>query len=191
MLGLCAASSGVLPPSSSHGQSAMPSPWMMTYFISVSMSLENLIYIRLDHDGVAEVFHRGVGILEAMAGERADHDRAGLDTAGRAVLDEPRHRRRRGRLGENSRRGNQSIGGEDFRIGDHVNDAAGFVARGNRLLPAGRIANFDRGRNRIGIIDRMADNDRRRLSRLIAHHLGKAAATDPLPCTRDSRPNRR
>src|SRR6266852_1312514 len=33
MLGLLAASSGVLPPNSSQGQSAIPSPWMITYFM--------------------------------------------------------------------------------------------------------------------------------------------------------------
>src|SRR5689334_3041611 len=85
MLGLRAASSGVLPPSSSHGQSAMPSPWMMTYFKaqppledftprllctdtglarSVVEYLEDLRDVRLDHNRIAQVLHRRVGILE-------------------------------------------------------------------------------------------------------------------------------
>src|ERR1700682_3609342 len=105
MLGLRAASSGVLPPCSSHGQSAMPSPWIITYFnagpplkvllslkdraglllrrsawptreraLSALEDLEDLRNIGLDDDRIAEVLHCSIGVLQAVTGERADHD---------------------------------------------------------------------------------------------------------------------
>src|SRR5271170_7138262 len=45
MLGLCAAASGVLPPSSSHAQSAIPSPCMMMYFIALIVTAPNFFSI--------------------------------------------------------------------------------------------------------------------------------------------------
>src|ERR1700687_5832465 len=116
MLGLLAASSGVLPPNSSHGQSAIPSPWMITYFMVVanypftypvspwgglaqpglrlfrvpSPALENLQHladIGLDHDRIAEILKRRVGVLQPMTGESAYHDRARPNTPARDVID--------------------------------------------------------------------------------------------------------
>src|SRR5208282_1859410 len=82
MLGLCAAASGVLPPSSSHAQSAIPSPCMMTYFIVLLLALEDFQHfrdVRFDHDCITQVFQRRVRILQAVAGERAHDDRARLE----------------------------------------------------------------------------------------------------------------
>src|SRR5271163_2563678 len=133
ILGLCAASSGVLPPSSSHGQSAMPSPWMMTYFNvspplkanvsldvdsvvavsanpanagrnSVVQNLEDLRDVRLDQDRIAQVFHGGIRILQAMPGERADRYRPRFEAAAGAELQQSRDRCRRRRLRENAMR---------------------------------------------------------------------------------------
>ncbi len=78
--------SGVLPPSSSHGQSAIPSPWMMTYFIAIghrSPGFSASFAMSGSTTMVSlEIFQRRVGIFKAVAGQRADDDRAGLELAG-------------------------------------------------------------------------------------------------------------
>src|ERR1019366_3582817 len=48
-----------------------------------------------------------------------------------------------------------------------------LVARGDRLLPARGISDFDRGCDGLGIIYWLSDHDRRGPGGLIAHHLGK------------------
>src|SRR5689334_1131162 len=89
MLGLRAASSGVLPQGSLLGQSDMLTPGLFTYFKSlVLQDLEDLIYIRLDHDSVTEILEGGVRILEPMAGERAHDGRSGLEQSGAAVFEQ-------------------------------------------------------------------------------------------------------
>ena len=51
---------------------------------SVSFEILNLFDIRLDHDRIAQILERGVGILQAVAGQGADHDRARLESAARS-----------------------------------------------------------------------------------------------------------
>ncbi len=72
--------------------------------------------------------------------------------------------------------GQVAIGGQDLVVGDRLDPATGFVAGCRRLRPAGRVADPDRGGDRLGLGDRVTEHDRRRTGRLEAVHPGQPRA---------------
>src|SRR5207237_3487150 len=92
---------------------------------------------------------RRVGILEAVPGERQDEDVARAEPSARAELQRTRERDRGRGFGEDALRAREeTIRGEDVVVADRVDRAARLVARGLRTLPAGGVADADRGRDR-------------------------------------------
>src|ERR687888_386616 len=129
--GVRAYSSGVFPPSSAIGSSAMPSPWRTTYFIAASVhptsatDLGSGTLVQLQHGrqpaevgGNGErglgVRDRRVGVLEPVPGEREDEDVARPEAPARPEPQRAGERDRRGGLGEHTLgAGEEAIGGQD------------------------------------------------------------------------------
>ena len=107
---------------------------------------------------------RGVGVLQAVAGEDAD-DRLGRRVAldhRQAVGEDAGDRRGGGRLAEDSlARGEEAVCVEDLLVGDGGDAPARLGDGGHRLLPAGRVADADRRGDRLGVGDRLAADERR------------------------------
>src|SRR5947207_7588435 len=105
--GVRATSSGVLPPSSAIGSSAMPSPCSTTTFIG-SPTLTNLEHggqpggIGGDLDRGLGVGDRRVRVLETVAGEGEHEDVVRAEGAARAQLQRAGERDGRRRLGEDA-----------------------------------------------------------------------------------------
>src|SRR5881396_3044397 len=102
--GMRAYSSGVFPPSSAIGSSAIPSPWRTTYFIAL---------VQLQHGGQSGevggngerglgVGDRRVGVLESVPGQGEHEDVARPQAPARPEPERPGERDRRGRLGEHA-----------------------------------------------------------------------------------------
>ena len=70
--------------------------------------------------------------------------------------------------------GEIAVGGQDLGVGHGLDPATGLVSGRGRQRPAGRIADPDRGRDRLGLGDRVADHERCRAGRLEAVHPGRA-----------------
>src|SRR6184192_1335032 len=114
--GVRATSSGVLPPRSAIGSSAMPSPCSTTTFIGAP-TLTNLEHggqpggVGGDLDGGLRVGDRRIGVLEAVAGEAEHEDVLRAQTPARAELERTRERDRRRGLGEDPLgAGEQAVG---------------------------------------------------------------------------------
>ena len=65
------------------------------------------------------------------------------------------------------------VGVQDLAVGNGADRAFGIARGFLRLFPRGRIPDADRGRDRRRLLDRMADDDRRRTGRLEAEHAGQ------------------
>src|SRR3989454_9776848 len=122
--GVRATSSGVLPPSSGIGSSAIPSPCSTTTFIE-SPTLTNLEHcgqpgrIGGDLDRGLRVGDRRVGVLQAMAGKREHENVLRAETSARAELERPRERDGRRGLGEDTLgAGEQAVRLENLVVGD-------------------------------------------------------------------------
>ncbi len=99
---------------------------------------------------------------------------------------------RRRRLAEDALvAGDVAIGLEDLVVGDRLDPTARFVAGGDRLRPAGRVADPDRRGDRLRLGDRVAQHDRRGAGRLEAEHPGQPVDRARPPGSRGSRPSRR
>ena len=81
----------------------------------------------------------------------------------RRRLQDARDARRRRGLAEHPLGGGEpALRLEYLRVADGGDRAAGLLQRDLGLLPAGRVADPDRGRDRLGLLDRVAEHDRRR-----------------------------
>ena len=79
-----------------------------------------------------------------------------------AVAQQPGDRGGAGGLAEDAlARGEQAVGGEDLGVGDGAHHAARGGHRLHRLLPAGRVADPDRAGDRLGVVDALAEHERR------------------------------
>src|SRR5207247_3411903 len=92
--GVRAYSSGVLPPSSAIGSSAIPSPWRTTYFIATTdlVQLQNGGQpggVGGDGERGLGVGDRRVGVLEPVPGEREHEDVARPETPARPEPQRP------------------------------------------------------------------------------------------------------
>src|SRR5680860_1481140 len=119
------------------------------------------VVLAADHRGSCT--QGGVRVLEAVAGEYADHAfRAAafvlaLDLE--AVGEEAGDRGGRGRLTADALvLGQPTVGLEDLFVGDRGDPAARSGEGGHRLLPAGGVADADRRGNRLGCLDRVAQD---------------------------------
>ena len=101
---------------------------------------------------------RGLRVLEAVAGEHADDALGAVD----AVRQQAGDRGGGGRLAEDALVGGQeAVGVEDLRVGDGADVAARGGEGLHRLLPARRVADPDRARDRLRVRDRLAGDQRR------------------------------
>ena len=92
---------------------------------------------------------RPLRVLEAVAGHRADDRRAGRHQPGRGLLQQPGHAGRAAQLDEDADlAGQQPVRGQDLPVGHRRDQAAGGVPGVQRLGPAGRVADPDRGGDR-------------------------------------------
>ena len=66
--------------------------------------------------------------------------------------------------------GQQAVRGEDLLVGDRLDAAAGLVAGRLGLLPRGGVADADRGGDGLGVVDGVAEHDRRGAGGLEAPH---------------------
>ncbi len=83
-------------------------------------------------------------------------------------VQEPGDARGRRRLREEPLPGHPSVRREDLPVGHGEDRALGLLRRGDRLLPRRRVPDPDRGRDRLRILDRLPEHDRRRALRLEA-----------------------
>src|SRR5262249_54990766 len=149
--GVRATSSGVLPPSDAIGSSAIPSPTTITHFIprSLLVELENGGEpggIGGDGEGRLRGGGRVGGVLEPVARQREHEDVAGPELPTRAHADGAGQADGGRGLGEHPFGAReQPVGGEDVVVLDRLDGAARLVARGDRTLPARRVADADRG----------------------------------------------
>ena len=101
-----------------------------------------------------------VGVLEAVAGDGADHPGAGRDLAGGAGLEQAGHAGGRGELAEDGFLGGpQPVGGQDLPVGNRVDQAAGLVAGGFGQAPGGGVADPDGGGDGLRVQDGLAGDD--------------------------------
>ena len=83
--------------------------------------------------------------------------RVGVEPPLGAQLPDAGQARRRGRLAEDAGQPDDvPVGGEDLVVGHRLDQAAALVAGGGRLLPRRRVADPDRGRERLRVLDRVA-----------------------------------
>ena len=69
----------------------------------------------------------------------------------------------------------QAVGAEDLRVADRADRAARGGHRVDRLLPARRVADPDRARDRLGVLDAPPVHQRRRALRLEAEQPRRGA----------------
>ena len=94
------------------------------------------------------------GSFSPWPGEHADDPRRRPPAP---CLQQPRHARGRGRLAEHALvRRQPAVGVEDLGVGDRADRALRRGHRAHRLLPARRVADPDRARDRLGVLDRLA-----------------------------------
>src|SRR3954447_12728414 len=121
--------------------------------------------VGLAGDDGARVAEGDLRILEAVAGEHADDPARLLG----AVLQQARHPGGRGRLAEDALvRGEPAVRVEDLGVGDGADRAVRRGHRAHRLLPARGVADPDRARHGLGVLDGLAVHERRRPLRLPA-----------------------
>ena len=78
---------------------------------------------------------------------------------------------RRGGLAEDARMADHvAVGGEDLVLADRLDEPARLVAGRDRLVPRGGVPDPDRGRERLRVLHRMAEHERRGALRLEAPH---------------------
>ena len=98
----------------------------------------------------------GVGLPQLEVGEQPG------DAGGRGGLDE-----------DAVVAGQLGLGGEDLVVGERTETATGLGGRGLGELPGGRVADADRGRPGLGVLDRVAEHERGRTLGLEGtHHRG-------------------
>ena len=113
-------------------------------------------------------------VLEAVAGQDAHDGRIGVDLAGLGRLHDPGDACRRRGLAEDALEARERpVGGQDLLVGHGADPAARAVACLDRLGPRGRIADPDRGRDGLRVLDPVADDQRRGTGRLEAPHPGR------------------
>ena len=131
-------------------------------------------------------------ILEAVPGQHAHDGRRRVELAGRRGLGHAGHARRRGRLAEDALVARQgAVGRQDLVVGHGRDPAARGVPGVDRLRPRRRIADPDGGRDRLGLLDPVADDDRCRAGGLEAPHPRPGGHDAGGLRTRGSRPSRR
>jgi hypothetical protein len=108
--------------------------------------------------------------------------RAGGHLPGFRRLEQARHRGGRSGFDEDSfLTGEELVRSKDLIVGDRVDESARVVAGGDRLRPAGGIADADRGCDRVRLIDRVAEHERCGTGSLEAPHLGQPFRHTQLP----------
>ena len=114
--------------------------------------------------------HRGIGILEAVAGNGEDYP-AG---ARLSELEEACDGGRACGLNKNSFTfGKPALGGQDVLVGDYADRAVAFRDGGVCALPAGGVADANCGGDRVWGFDDAVMEDGRRTGGLKAHHARK------------------
>lgn len=106
-------------------------------------------------EAIALLLERCFWILETIARQHTNH----RGTTGHLIgqFQETRHRSRTSRLTEDTfLRSQQTIGIQDFLIGDGIKGTLAGFFDGDRPLPVGRIANANGRRNRFGMGDNLA-----------------------------------
>src|SRR3990170_6005288 len=166
MWGLFAASRGVRSPREGIGQSAIPSPMRMMYFLPTlpplleTEHLQDLPHVRRDGDGLHGLRDRVVRVLQAVAGKGADDP---LPLAEKRLLAQFYHAgnrcRRRGFAEYPIGFGHKLVRLEDLPIADHADQAPRLVARRLGLLPGSGVPDPDRGRDRLGLPYRAPPHD--------------------------------
>src|SRR6478735_6353088 len=115
-----------------------------------------------------------LGVLEPVTGHGAHDACAGGHEPCGVARQQARDRRGRAGLDEDALlRREVAVGVEDLLVGDGLDAATGLVAGGDGLLPRRRVADADRGRDGLGVVDRVAEDDRRGTGSLEAPHPGQ------------------
>ena len=110
-----------------------------------------------DDDRRGRAGDRPVRVLEAVAGDGADDPLARLDEPSSWACSRPATEAAdAGSTKTPSLAGEQPVGREDLAVGDRLDRAAGLVARRERLLPGGGVADADGGRDGRRLGDRCA-----------------------------------
>src|SRR5262245_33325068 len=126
---------------------------------------------RVDRVPHLDLVHRALGVLEAVTGERAHDGLVPVDQPTGGRLEEPGDGGRRRRLHETSfRRRQEAVRVDDLGVAHRPDLAARLVPRRDRALPVRRVADADRGGDRLGMRDGLAVHERRRPERLPSEH---------------------
>src|SRR4029079_3523656 len=129
----------------------------------------------IDGDRLRTLRDGGIGILEAMSGERADDRAAFADASALDILQQTCERYgRRGLTKDAFEFRERLLRAQELFIAALVEPAPGLALRVQRQRPGGRIADAYGRCDRFRILDRFSSHARRRAGRLIADHDGAA-----------------